>query len=235
MFFSKLDNLEYTLTRTNYKFTNEDFVLAKNIFRSFDIDNSAYATDLFTEVQLQEGARPDQIAEKLYGNAEYDWVILLANKVKDIRNDWYLTSAEFEKLMTRRYTSYEGVYHYVTVEVKNDLGEVVQPGGMVVNYNPADPDSFKLRYIKSYNPFVEEIENGNTLVIPVSNYEYELEQNAKRRTIQLLKPAYLQNFVEIFKASMKNQVDFKYSASSDAKRTLNQASIFNNITLSNTK
>ena len=49
MFFSKLPNLEYTLTRTNFKFTNEDFVLAKNIFRSISIDNSVYATDLFSQ------------------------------------------------------------------------------------------------------------------------------------------------------------------------------------------
>ena len=87
MFFSKLPNLQYTLTRTNFKFTNEDFVLAKNIFRSISIDNSVYATDLFSQVELKEGSRPDQIAEALYGDATYDWVILITNKIIDIKTN----------------------------------------------------------------------------------------------------------------------------------------------------
>tara|TARA_B100002019_G_scaffold200509_1_gene173790 strand:- start:646 stop:1344 length:699 start_codon:yes stop_codon:yes gene_type:complete len=232
MFFSKLPNLEYTLTRTNFKFTNEDFVLAKNIFRSISIDNSVYATDLFSQVELKEGSRPDQIAEALYGDATYDWVILITNKIIDIKTDWYLGTGEFEKLMSKRYTDFDGVKYYTTIEVKNDLGEVVQPAGMVVNYNPADPDSFKLRYIKSYNPFVEEYENGLTLLVPVSNYEYEAEQNAKRRIIQLLKPEYLESFVTIFTASVNYNIEYsKRRFQTSAKQTLNKASIFNNISL----
>tara|TARA_A200000159_G_scaffold163513_1_gene190020 strand:- start:42 stop:740 length:699 start_codon:yes stop_codon:yes gene_type:complete len=232
MFFSKLPNLQYTLTRTNFKFTNEDFVLAKNIFRSISIDNSVYATDLFSQVELKEGSRPDQIAEALYGDATYDWVILITNKIIDIKTDWYLGTGEFEKLMTKRYTDFNGVKYYTTIEVKNDLGEVVQPAGMRVNYNPADPDSFKLRYVKSYNPFVEEYENGLTLLIPVSNYEHEVEQNAKRRIIQLLKPEYLEAFVTIFTASVNYDIEYsKRRFQTTAKQTLNKSSIFNNISL----
>ena len=230
MFFSKLPNLEYTPNRTQYKFTNEDFVLAKNIFRMLQIDNSVYATDLFVQVELKDGTRPDMLAAELYGDPNYDWVILVTNQVKDIKNDWYLSSREFEKLMTKRYADFEGVKHYVTVEVKNDIGEIVQPAGMVVNYDPTDPDSFKLRYIKSYNPFVEENENGNTLLVSVSNYSYEVEQNNKRRIIQLLKPDYLKSFVEIFSRSVSYDSN-KYGLTSDARKTLNKVSIFNNITL----
>ena len=78
-FFSYLPNIEYTPTRIKYKFTNQDFVLAKNIFKSIAIDNSVYATDLFSEFQLQEGIRPDQVSEAVYQDPNYDWVILLTN------------------------------------------------------------------------------------------------------------------------------------------------------------
>ena len=48
-FFSYLPKIEYTPTRIRFQFTNQDFVLATNIFKGLSLDNSAYATDLFTE------------------------------------------------------------------------------------------------------------------------------------------------------------------------------------------
>ena len=231
MFFSKLPNLQYTPRRVQYKFTNQDFVLAKNIFKYIAIDNSAYATDLFTELQLNQGVRPDQVSEAVYNDPNYDWIILLTNKIIDTKNDWPLNNDEFEKLVTKKYPNAFSIKHWETKEVKNDIGEIVQPGGMIVYYDPNDADSYKLRYIKSYNPFVEEIENGSTLLSSKSYYEYEQELNNKRRFIQVLKPAYLNAFVKLFQAS----VDYKFSKDltfdANVKKSLNKTSIFNNITL----
>ena len=78
-FFSYLPKIEYTPTRTNFQFTNQDFVVAANIFKGLSLDNSVYATDLFTEVQLKDGVRPDQVAQAVYNDPNYDWVILLTN------------------------------------------------------------------------------------------------------------------------------------------------------------
>jgi len=231
MFFSKLPNLQYTPRRVQYKFTNQDFVLAKNIFKYIAIDNSAYATDLFTELQLNQGVRPDQVSEAVYNDPNYDWIILLTNKIIDTKNDWPLNNDEFEKLVAKKYPNAFSIKHWETKEVKNDIGEIVQPGGMIVYYDPNDADSYKLRYIKSYNPFVEEIENGSTLLSSKSYYEYEQELNNKRRFIQVLKPAYLNAFVKLFQAS----VDYKFSKDltfdANVKKSLNKTSIFNNITL----
>lgn len=231
MFFSKLPNLQYTPRRVQYKFTNQDFVLAKNIFKYIAIDNSAYATDLFTELQLNQGVRPDQVSEAVYNDPNYDWIILLTNKIIDTKNDWPLNNDEFEKLVAKKYPNAFSIKHWETKEVKNDIGEIVQPGGMIVYYDPSDPDSYRLRYIKSYNPFVEEIENGSTLLSSKSYYDYEQELNNKRRFIQVLKPAFLGSFVKLFQAS----VDYKFSKDltfdANVKKTLNKTSIFNNITL----
>ncbi len=101
MFFSKLPNIEYTPQRVQYKFTNRDFVLAKNIFKFIAIDSSAYATDLFTELQLNQGVRPDQVSEAVYNDPNYDWIILLTNKIIDTKNDWPLNNDEFEKLVAK--------------------------------------------------------------------------------------------------------------------------------------
>ena len=232
MFFSKLPNLEYTPTRVKYKFTNQDFVLAKNIFKFIAIDNSAYASDLFTEVQLNQGVRPDQVADAIYNDPNYDWVLLLTNKIIDTKNDWPLNNDEFEKLIARKYPNAFDIKHWETKELKNDIGEIVQPGGMIVYYDPSNPDSYKLRYIKSYDPFVEEIENGTTLVSSKSYYEYEQELNNKKRFIQVLKPIYVSPFTRLFEASVNYQKSKNIIGRDSAvKRTLNKVNIFNNISL----
>ena len=231
MFFSKLPNIEYTPQRVQYKFTNQNFVLAKNIFKFIAIDNAAYATDLFTELQLNQGVRPDQVSEAVYNDPSFDCVILLTNKIVDTKNDWPLNNDEFEKLVAKKYPNAFGIKHWETKEVKNDIGEIVQPGGMIVYYDPNDADSYKLRYIKSYNPFVEEYENGSTLLSSKSYYEYEQELNNKRRFIQVLKPAFLNPFVKLFQASVDYRLSKDLTFDANIKKTLNKTSIFNNITL----
>ena len=231
MFFSKLPNIEYTPQRVQYKFTNQNFIVAKNIFKFIAIDNSAFATDLFTELQLNQGIRPDQASEAVYNDPRYDWVILLTNKIVDTKNDWPLNNDEFEKLITKKYPNAFDIKHWETKEVKNDIGEIVQPGGMIVYYDPSNPDSYKLRYIKSYNPFVEEIENGTTLLLSKSHYEYEQELNNKKRFIQVLKPAYLNPFVKLFQASVDYRFTKDLALDGNVKKTLNKTNIFNNISL----
>jgi hypothetical protein len=228
-FFSYLPKIEYTPTRTRFQFTNQDFVVAVNIFKGLSLDNSVYTTDLFKEFQLRDGVRPDQVAEAVYGDSSYDWVILLTNKIIDLKNDWPLNNSEFEKLIGKKYTNPHSVKNYLTKEVKNDLGEIVLPSGLEVYYNPNDQDSFKITYIKSYNPIVEETENGATLLTSITYYEWEQQRNEEKRVLQVLKPDYLETFVKIFNAS----ANYMQSVKSDAgiKQTLNKTSIFNNITL----
>ena len=228
-FFSYLPKIEYTPTRTQFQFTNQDFVVAANIFKGLSIDNSVYATDLFTELQLQDGVRPDQVSEAVYGTPEYDWVVLLTNKIVDVKNDWPLSNAEFEKFIYKEYENPHAVKHYLTKEVKNDLGEIVLPGGLEVYYDPSDPDSFQITYPKSYNPFVEETENGLVLLTSTTHYEWEQERNNKRRFLQILKPTYLETFVKIFRVA--TQYNKSIAESKPVKQTLNKTDIFNNITL----
>ena len=228
-FFSYLPKIEYTPTRTNFQFTNQDFVVAANIFKGLSIDNSVYATDLFTELQLKDGVRPDQVSQAVYNDPNYDWVILLTNKIIDLKNDWPMSSEEFEKFIYKKYDNPHEIKHYLTKEVKNDLGEIVLPAGLEVYYDSSDPDSFQITYPKSYNPFVEETENGLVLLTSTTHYEWEQERNEKKRFLQILKPRYLETFVKIFKTSA--QYDKSIADNREVKQTLNKVDIFNNITL----
>jgi hypothetical protein len=231
MFFSLLPNLEFSQQRTKYRFTDQEFVVAKNIFRSIQINNSAYATEIFKEVLIKDGARPDTLANAIYGNPQYDWVILLTNKIINLQTDWVLSGEEFETYIFKKYSNPQEIKHWKTIEVKNDLGEIVQPAGVIVYYDPSDPNSYTLRYVKSYNPRVEEFVTGNQVLESVSYYEYEQEINEKKRTLQILKPEYLQSFVTVFKVATGYLPSDQISNKSNRTiiRTLNKYNIFNNL------
>lgn len=210
MFFSLLPDIEFSKKRIDYKFTEKDFVVAKNIFRTLQIDNSIYNTDIFTELLIAEGARPDLIAEKLYDDPTYDWVILLTNKVVNLYHDWPLSSKEFEDFVFQKYDNPQEIHHWETIEIKNSMGDIVQPAGIEVYYDPSNEDSFKLEYID----FVSRNNDGTQSIIfqtvvglnavqGITYYEYEQQLNDKKRVVQILKPAYLSNFVKLFKSSVE--------------------------------
>jgi hypothetical protein len=202
MFFSLLPDLEYSQQRVKYRFTDQDYVLAKNIFREFTFDNSIYNTDLFEEFTIINGARPDYVAELVYGDAKYDWILLLTNRVVNRFYDWPMSSEEFESYLYEKYDDPGQIRHYETIEIKDDLGQIVLPEGIISYYDPSDPDSFTFNYVKSYNPIVYETVSGAQCLVPVSHYEYETRENEKKSIIQILKPAYLKDFVKIFKKSV---------------------------------
>ena len=154
---------------------------------------------------------------------------MLTNKITDLKNDWPLSQTEFEILIDKKYSDPHSVKYYLTKEVKNDIGEIVLPGGLEVYYDPNDQDSFKRTYVKSYNPIVEETENGATLLTSITHYEWEQARNEEKRKLQILKPDYLETFVKIFQASANYLPSVKNK--SKIKQTLNKTSIFNNITL----
>jgi len=146
MYFSILPDLQFSDKKVQYKYTEQDFILAKNIFRQFDIDNSIYSTDLFTELYIKDGARPDQIAASVYGDSQYDWVILVTNKIKNIYNDWPLPQKEFEDYIFAKYENPYDIHHYETIEIKNNLGEIVQPGGIITYYDPNESTNFLVAF-----------------------------------------------------------------------------------------
>ena len=56
------------------------FELTKNIFRRIKIKDDLVEGLLgFTQYEIREGERPDQVAYQFYGDSELDWIVLLCN------------------------------------------------------------------------------------------------------------------------------------------------------------
>lgn len=135
-YFRELPNFEYIANFPNQSF-NTDYVVTKNIFKRAKIRTDiANAVTAFEYYQIIDNERPDQVAAKVYDNADLDWVILITNNITNINQQWPLDNNSFYKYLIDKYGSEEElgkVHHYETVEFRDKYGRVVVPGGLQVD------------------------------------------------------------------------------------------------------
>ena len=189
-YFRELPELDYQsfLSDSN---SSSRYLRVKNLFRRTKIrDDLQNVFTLFNKYEIVEGARPDTVAEEFYGSAELDWVVLMTAGIINVRNDWPLSSKELYDYSLEVYgDSLNDVRHWETKEIKDLNGKLILPKGKVVNstFTIPNPDV----YNATLNP-----------VTPVTNYEYEVLKNNKKRSIYILKREYLQQFLNDMRDEM---------------------------------
>jgi hypothetical protein len=69
---------------------------------------------VYDEYDIIDGETPEIIAEKIYGNAEYHWVVMLANNKFDYTNDFPLRSPILENFIQQKYgDSADDIKYYI--------------------------------------------------------------------------------------------------------------------------
>lgn len=135
-YFRELPNFEYISNFPNQSF-NTDYTVAKNIFKRAKVrDDIKNAITAFEYYQIVDNERPDQIASKVYNNADLDWVILITNNITNIKQEWPLDNNSFYKYLIDKYGSDEELgkpHHYETVEVRDEYNRLVVAGGYQVD------------------------------------------------------------------------------------------------------
>ena len=193
-YFQELPNISYpSLLPTRNKI--EDRVVVKNIFKRSklrtDVDQAITGFDYY---YVQDQQRPDVLAQQLYGDSELDWVILTANNITNIRDQWPLNNNDLHAYMLEKYGSEQnilGIHHYETRQILDEYNRVVMPAGLEV-----DADfTFK------YKNFTNTIVTVNP-VVTITNYDYENKLNEGKRQIRILKPQYLGAFISEHKQIM---------------------------------
>ena len=186
-YFNELPNISYPslLPRSNKV---EDRIVVKNIFKRAKLrDDVEQALTAFNYYQIEDGMRPDMVAEKLYSDPELDWVVLTSNNITNIRDQWPLSNNDLHDYMLEKYGSEEnilGIHHFETREILDEYRRIIMPAGMQVDVN------FSFKY-KSYS-------NREILVRPVvavTNYDYEVKLNDEKRRIKILRPEYLNTYI----------------------------------------
>ena len=189
-YFRELPNVEYQDFLSD-SISSQSYLTVKNLFRRNKLrDDLQNVFTIFDKYEIVEGARPDTVAEEFYGSAELDWVVLMTAGIINVRNDWPLSSKELYDYSLEVYEdSLNDVRHWETKEIKDLNGKLILPKGKIVNstFTIPNPDV----YNATINP-----------VTSVTNYEYEVLKNDKKRSIYILKREYLQQFLNDMRDEM---------------------------------
>ena len=128
-------------------------------------------TLLYDTYDVKEGETPEIIAHKLYGDAELHWVILLVNDITDRYHQWPMSGGQFLDYINDKYSNPDAIHHYETTQTSGDTKVKVEV------FNEVDDDAY-------------------TGLTPITNREFEEQEQDKRRKIRLLDPSFVEQFID---------------------------------------
>ena len=136
---------------------------------------------LFDTYDVKDGETPEMLADKLYGDPELHWVVLMVNDITDRFHQWPMSSFQFNQYVLDKYDDVNGTHHY---EIAQDSGDTTVK---IWVENDVDTDAY-------------------TGLTPITNYEYEQEEQDKKRQIQLLDSRYVNIFINEFNDRMGESI-----------------------------
>ena len=203
-YFRQLPNLLYPSFLSEKK-SSLDYVEVKNIFRRVKVRDDLYNNFVvFQKYEIPEGARPDTVAEEIFGSPNLDWVVLTVAGIINVRNEWPLSNHDLYNYVENKYgNSINSTRFFETKEVKDSSGRLVLPKGKVVDSNftipnPTNPSA-------TLNP-----------VVGISNFVYETRLNEEKRNINILREEYLTEFLE----DMENIMTYNNSSEFIDRQTI---------------
>ena len=136
--------------------------------------------DTYQPYTIKQGERAEHIADNLYGDCAYDWVIYFANDIYDPQFQWPLDDFEFNAYVEKKY----GKAYQLTL---GDIAHYAYTG-------TATDDSYDIArksWTMSAETYAETSAEERSGWTSVSVYQNEFNKNEAKRVIRLLSPQYL--------------------------------------------
>tara|TARA_Y200000002_G_scaffold306517_1_gene262471 strand:- start:33 stop:662 length:630 start_codon:yes stop_codon:yes gene_type:complete len=166
---------------------------AKNLWRRNDIrDDYLSSVVLFDTIFIKAGDTPESISFNYYERVDYGWTIMIANDITNYHEQWPRTSTSLREYVYDKYDNPDAVMMYETTEVVDALQRKIVEAGKRV------PSNFQITYYDG-------TASAGVTVNPVSAvtyYQYEERLNSEKEKIQLIKPTYIKEFVDLYTASL---------------------------------
>ena len=208
-YFNLLPNFKY-LSPLKEGGKRDQYIEVKNLFKRIRLKSEVFQFALsFNDYIIDDGERPDTIAEGLYASAKYDWVVLLSANIINVEDQWPVPEGKLWDLADEKYgADLNAVHHYETKEVKNSDGKLILPGKLVVDpdFTIQDPNN----YTQTINP-----------TVAVSNWLVETRKNNEKRAIRVVKREYLNTLVNDTKNILQYQNSSQYKRSTGKIATNN--------------
>ena len=155
---------------------NKQYKLLPNILRRVKLRAGLRSgAFLFDNYDVKDGERPEDIAFKWFGDAEYHWIILMTNNITDRYYQWPLSQPQFQEHLKDKYGagSEDAVHHYEKTQDSGKTSSRDYSHMVECNSDDGDPDI-------------------------ITNRQYEQRKQDEYRQIRLLDSRYLDTFVEEF-------------------------------------
>ena len=169
-YFRQVPNLEY-VNRNKGNKDISNYITVKNLFKRGKIRPDIFGNlNFFTKYNIIGDERPDNIAFKEYGDSNLDWVILLANNILNVQDEWPLPQRSLDEILLEKYETYEklhsGIHHYETVEIKNTKGGIILPGELET------PNKWRTNgnFIQAINTKINQISGTESKIATVTMY-----------------------------------------------------------------
>ena len=190
-----------------------DYTLSKNLFKRAKIRDDLFQNvTSFDKFTIIGDTRPDQVAERLYGDSGLDWVILISNNILNVREEWPIAQTDLNNYLLNKYSDDQlrSVHHYETKKISDSAGNIVMGKGNIVDQN------FSFEFLdQETNKTV----TGSDLVNSVTWFEWEIAKNEEKRNIWVLRPNWLEFVIEDMKKIMKYNNSSQYINSRNKRGT----------------
>ena len=202
--------------KTSYYLSDDTTSLdtVTNIMSRFSIDaTSKEQLTMYYKYDISDGETPEIIADKLYGSPEKHWIILSVNNIKNPQFDWPLRYNDLTKYIDIKYRgatyantantgtglswSKSNIHSYYITEKRvmpsgSDLTEtIIIDAATFANTNTTTTVVYTL--YDSSNVTI------TTTKSSISYYEYEIEANEDKRTIDILRPEFVKTIEQEFR------------------------------------
>lgn len=170
--------------------SSKDLVRVKNLFKRAKLRDDFFENAVaFNSYIIQGDDRPDNVADKFYGDEFLDWVVLISNNILNVRDEWPMAQREFNVYLNNKYDQDQlsSIHHYETKRVVDADGFALLGQGNVV------PPDFVLNW--SYAGINNSL-SGSDVMTSVTTIDYEIAKNDKKREINLIRPEYIKVVLE---------------------------------------
>ena len=188
-YFKQLPNFDY-ISRINERKSNRDYLEVKNLFRRPLIREDIFTNFMsFTKYKIVGDERPDEVAYNVYGDEDLDWVVLLANNIINVRDEWPMSQGDFNNYLSEKYGDTGGVdliKHYETIQIQDSKGKIFVPKGKIVD------STFKATFLDSGTNQLVEV----SPIEGISYRTYEERLQDDKRNINILESRFLSYVID---------------------------------------
>ena len=227
-YFRHLPNIAYQ-TPLSHKNRSDDYIVIKNIFRRTKLfDFLSSNVSVFQKFVIGDGARPDTVAEDLYGDSSLDFVVILTAGITNVNHQWPIQDHQVYEFALEKYGSeaeMTSIHHYETLEIVDDNGRLILPPNLIVDgdfkisgtINKYPSTRYTLKSLTGNRQLDDKDEFSvltDSIASPITNLEYEYIQNEKRREIDVLRNSYVNMFIEDMRDVVRYDKSSSYITSS---------------------